>query len=254
MQNIASTVSIPGESLCPCGSGKSLSECCISKNHIYESLSLDETGATIIYDQSEIISAVKNLNSFIEARINTTDKIAQSDALRKLKRLYEKFGTALEPMSRFASCKAGCGHCCQLLVLTSKLEADAMKEYIASHFTALQIAEFKEKVGKHKEILSSITVNSDGSFSKESTQVYLSSRIPCAFLDENNCCSIYEARPFICRKYIVFNPPEICKDLFKTTSQYYSKYHSTVKDAIIKLNQLTYGRNYEYKHLMSWFI
>jgi Fe-S-cluster containining protein len=255
MQSIANEVQIAKEALCPCGSSKSFGECCESKGHIYEALTIDEIGATITYDQTEIISAVKNLNSFIESRINaSTIKLTQADALRKLKRLYEKFGSALKPVSASVSCKAGCANCCHLLVLTSKLEAEAMKEYVSSHFTGEQLSEFKEKIDKYKEILSSIIANSGGSFSKESTYTYLSSRIPCAFLDKNNCCSIYEARPFICRKYLVFDNPEVCANPFNKTNQYYSGYHSTVKDAIIKLNQLTYGSKYEYKHLLSWFV
>jgi Fe-S-cluster containining protein len=255
MQRIAKKVSIPKDALCPCGSGKNFGECCSSKNHIYESLSIDEVGATVIYDQTEIITAVKNLNSFIETRINNTvSKLTQEEALRKLKRLYEKLGNALKPMSRATSCKAGCGHCCRLLVLTSKLEAQILKDYISSHFSSEQVAEFESKINQYKSILSNISINNDGSFSKESSQVYLSAKIPCAFLDSNNCCMVYEARPYICRKYLVFNSPEVCVNTFNKTNQYYSNYHSTVKDSIIKLNQLAYGSNYEYKHLLSWFV
>ena len=255
MQSITSKVLIPKEALCICGSGKSFGECCISKNHSYESLTIAEIGSTVIYDQTEIITAVKNLNSFMETRISSTStRLTQSEALRKLKRLYEKFGNALKPISGVVSCKAGCSQCCHLLVLTSQLEAEMMKDYISAYYSPMKLAEFKEKIREHKDLLSSLTVFSNGRFSEESTQAYLSSKLPCAFLNENDCCSIYEARPFICRKYLVFDNPEICANPFNKTTQYYSGYHSTVKDAIIKLNQLTYGDNYKYKHLLSWFV
>lgn len=255
MQNITSKVSISKEALCICGSGKSFGECCSSKNHSYESLTISEIGATVIYDQTEIITAVRNLNSFIETRISSTNsRLTQSEAQRKLKRLYEKFGNALQPISGITSCKAGCSECCHLLVLTSQLEAEMIKDYISSRCTPEELAELKEKVSSHKDLLSSLTVYNTGSFSGESTQAYLSAKIPCAFLDDNHCCSIYEARPFICRKYLVFDNPEICSNPFNKTTQYYSGYHSTVKDAIIKLNQLTYGSDYKYKHLLSWFV
>jgi Fe-S-cluster containining protein len=255
MQSITNKVSIPKEALCVCGSGKSFGECCISKNHIYESLTISEIGATVIYDQTEIITAVKNLNSFIDARINSTaTRLSQTESIRKLKRLYEKFGNALQPISGVVSCKAGCSQCCHLLVLTSQLEAEIIKDYISSHYSPNELSEFKEKIKEHKDLLSNLTVYNNGNFSEESTQAYLSAKIPCAFLDKNHCCSIYEARPFICRKYLVFDNPEICSNPFNKTTQYYSGYHSTVKDAIIKLNQLTYSSDYKYKHLLSWFI
>jgi Fe-S-cluster containining protein len=255
MQSLTSKVSIPKEALCICGSGKSFGECCISKNHSYESLTIAEIGATVIYDQTEIITAVKNLNSFIEARINSTAaRLGQLEALRKLKRLYEKFGNALQPMSGAVSCKAGCSECCHLLVLTSQLEAEMIKDYIFTHYSSKDLHRFEEKIRGHNNLLSSLAVYNNGSFSTESTQAYLSAKIPCAFLDNNHCCSIYEARPFICRKYLVFDNPEICSNPFNKTIQYYSGYHTTVKDAIIKLNQLTYGSDYKYKHLLSWFI
>lgn len=255
MQNMARPITISKEASCPCGSGKSFNECCENKKHTYESLIVDEMGSSIIYDQTEIISAVKNLNTFISNRISSeTSNLAQSDALRKLKRLYEKLGEALKPMWASASCKEGCGQCCHLLVLTSQLEAQMIKEFIFSHYSEEKLKELTDKLNEHKDILNNISVNKDGSFSEESTKNYLSSKIPCAFLDENSRCMVYEARPFICRKYLVFNDPKVCSDLFSKTNQYYSGYHSTVKNAIIKLNQLAYGSNYKYKHLLCWFI
>lgn len=254
MQNLAKTVSLPKESLCICGSGKNFGDCCSHKNHTYESLLIDETGTTIVYDQSEIVNSVKSLNNFIETRVNNIPtRLYAEEALRKLKKLFQKFGEALKPMSSCTSCKAGCSHCCHLLVLTSQLEAELINQYITTHFSQIEIEEFKSKIEKHKELLNNILPLKDGSFSKESTQAYLSSNISCAFLDNNNCCSIYEVRPFICRKYLVFNSPELCKNPFSKTNQYYAGYHTTVKDTIIKLNQLTYGHTYRYKHLLSWF-
>jgi Fe-S-cluster containining protein len=255
MQNIARTISIPKEAACPCGSGNNFQDCCENKKHIYEALIVDELGHSVIYDQTEVIEAVKNINGFIETRINSeTAKITEQEALRKLKRLYEKLNTALKPMSRAVSCRAGCGHCCHLLVLTSRLEFKMISEYMSSHYNDKDLLEFKERIHKYKNIYTSIVLSSDGTFSEQSTRSYLSSKVPCAFLDNNRRCMVYEARPFICRKYLVFNSPEVCANPFNKTNQYYSGYHSTIKDAIIKLNYLVYGQDYEYKHLLSWFV
>jgi Fe-S-cluster containining protein len=216
---------------------------------------IDESRVTVIYDQTEIVEAVKNLTTFINDRINSeTKKLTQIDAIRKLKRLYEKLDNALKPLSKAVPCKAGCAYCCHTLVLTSQLEIEMIKEYITSRYSDDKLSEFMAKIEKHKNMLTNIAFDKDGIFSEEATKAYLSSNIPCAFLDENNRCSIYESRPFICRKYLVFNSPDVCANPFNKTNQYYSGYHSTVKEAIIKLNQLTYGMNYKYKHLQSWFV
>jgi Fe-S-cluster containining protein len=255
MQNIANVISIPKKSACPCGSGKNFQECCESKNHIYEALIIDDAQNYVIYNQTEIIEAVKNLNGFVESRIsNETTKITQSEALRKLKRLYEKFNIALKPMSHAVSCKEGCDHCCHLLILTSQLEIKMIQEYMSSHYSDKELLEFKQRIYKYINIYNSIVLDKDGNFSEQSNKDYLSSKAPCAFLDNNKRCMIYEVRPFICRKYLVFNSPEVCANPFNKTNQYYSGYHSTVKNAIIKLNQLVYGHDYEYKHLLSWFV
>lgn len=216
---------------------------------------MDKNGKKITYNHSELVKAVDNLNNFVDSRIKEVNtSITKEDALKKLKKLYEKLDAASAPVAEASSCRQGCGHCCQLLVLTSRLEKEYIEEYLSSHFSEEEIKEFKNKINTHKDLLSKLTVYRDGSFESGAKKQYLSSRIPCAFLDENQNCSIYEARPFICRKYLVFDSPEACAELTKNTSQYYSPFQSTVKDAIIKLNQLTYGNDYEYKHLQSWFI
>lgn len=226
-----------------------------NNNDVYKTLYIDKNGNEIVYNHSKFVKAVDNLNNFVDSRIKAVNtKITKEEAFRKLKKLYEKLDVASSPAAEVASCRQGCGHCCKLLVLTSKLEKEYIDEYLSSHYSEEEIAKFKEKIKKHKELLSKIIVYRDGSFNKDIKNEYLSYRIPCAFLDENENCSIYEVRPFICRKYLVFDSPEVCSALTKDTTQYYSAFQTTVKEAIIKLNQLTYGTDYEYKHLQSWFI
>ena len=109
------------------------------------------------------------------------------------------------------------------------------------------------KSDQNKDTLSSL-VHINGRFMDENYKLYATSNIPCAFLDSNNNCMIYEVRPFICRKYLVFNEPSICENTLNKTVQYYSTYLTTVKDSIIKLNKLTYGEDFKYKHILSWFV
>ena len=245
---------IPKEQLCICGSGKDFSKCCKKKNHTYEAIVLSDSGKEIIYDQTEVINAAKNLNQFIMTRIeNINSKLSYEEATRKLRRLYEKLDNALKPIQMVSSCKQGCNYCCYLPILCSELENQLVKDYMSKHFSKDNLLEFKYKIVKNKETLLSL-VHINGRFLDENYKLYSSENIPCSFLDGDNNCMIYEVRPFICRKYLVFNEPTVCENTLNKTNQYYSNYHTSVKDAIIKLNKLTYGDEFQYKHILSWFV
>ncbi|MGH4122281.1 MAG: YkgJ family cysteine cluster protein [Clostridium sp.] len=254
MQINSSAVIIPKDQLCICGSGVNFSNCCMKKNHIYESLLLPDTGRQVIYDQTEIIMAIQKLNGFIEARIDPINtELSPKESIRKLGRLYEKLDNALKPIAKVTSCKQGCNHCCFLPILSSQLENELIKDYMNEHYSPDKLAEFKGKINQNKDVLSQL-VHVKGRFMNENYKLYANANIPCAFLDGDNNCSIYSVRPFICRKYLVFNESVLCENPLNKTDQYYSPYLTKVKDSIIKLNKLTYGEDFSYKHILSWFV
>jgi Fe-S-cluster containining protein len=245
---------IPNEQLCICGSNKLFVDCCKKKNHLYEAIVLKDTGRQIIYDQTEITMAAQNLNNFIKDRIeNVNSKLSLNEALRKLRRLYEKLDNALKPIQKVTSCKQGCNHCCYLPILSTQLENELIKDYMNDHYSTDKLTEFKDKINQNKDTFSHL-VHVNGRFSDENYKLYSTSNIRCSFLDNNNNCMIYEVRPYICRKYLVFNDPAVCENTLNKTDQYYSSYHVTVKDAIINLNKLTYDDDCQYKHILSWFV
>ena len=244
---------IPNEQLCICGSGKIFLNCCKKKNHLYEAIILPDTGRQIIYDQTEIVVAVQNLHNFIKDRIENIDsKLSLHEAIRKLKRLYEKLDNALAPMQKVTSCKQGCNHCCHLPILSTQLEIELIKDYMSKHYSPDELIEFKNKINQNKDTFSQL-VHTNGRFMDENYKLYATSNIRCAFLDSNSNCMIYESRPYICRKYLVFNEPKVCENTLNKTEQYYSSYRVIVKDAIVKLNKLTYDDHCQYKHILSWF-
>lgn len=254
MQTNAVKVTIPEDEFCLCGSGKEYGVCCKKKNHIYEAFTIGEEGKQIIYDQTEIMNAVSSLLTFIETRINSESRtLTKEEAFRKLKKLYQKLDVALQPIGKIASCKAGCSHCCKILIPASRLEGDLLKAYMESHYSKEEIKNFKEKINKNKELLKRV-IHGEDKFLEENYKAYNESKISCAFLDKDERCTSYEARPFVCRRYLVFNEPDICENKSKTTNQYYSKYLTTVKNAIVTLNKLVYGDACEYKHILSWFV
>ena len=245
---------IPLEQLCFCGSGKLFLDCCKKKNHQYEAIVLKDSGRQVIYDQTEIIMAVQSLNNFIKDRIeNVNSKLSPDESIRKIRRLYEKLDNALKPMQKVTTCKQGCNHCCYLPISSTQLEHELIKTYMTEHFSLDKLTEFKDKISQNKDTLSQL-VHINGKFTNENYKLYATSKILCSFIDSNNNCMIYDVRPYVCRKYLVFNEPSICENTLNKTDQYYSSYHVTVKDAIIKLNKLTYDDNCQYKHILSWFV
>ena len=89
---------------------------------------------------------------------------------------------------KYSPCKKGCSSCCDIPVAISDLEAIIIKEYLDKNgikYHQLNSLEAKQKNAGKNEIIG-------GKYTG----------IKCPFLEDNNC-SIYSARPFNCRKYIV---------------------------------------------------
>lgn len=252
MENRAIKVIIEKDKPCVCGSGIDFENCCRKKNHRYEGL-LREDGTYGIYDETEFVTAAKGLLSFIDLRVEKENlKLTFDSSSKKLNKLYDKLGNTLKPIHKASSCREGCSHCCHLLVLTSKLEYEIIKNFIEVNFSNEDKEKLNTKINDIKDILK-VLEHKDEKFTSDSYNIYNKEDIPCAFLDDNNRCTIYSVRPFICRKYLVLNDPIVCEDHSKKTTQYYAKYLTTVKNAIGKLNKLTYD-NLAYNHLLSWFL
>ena len=84
-------------------------------------------------------------------------------------------GRAAEP---YVACGKGCSSCCKMNVTISQIEANLIAE-----ITGL----------KSKQLTSSKTHRSD---------MFIGS--PCVFLKDDTC-TIYDVRPFVCRKHIWFD-------------------------------------------------
>ena len=91
-------------------------------------------------------------------------------------------------------CKKGCSYCCEQAVSVSIDEALAI----------YKVAEFNKIILDWKKIEQQANIDLDDwtSRSKEART--------CALLTEEKVCSIYEYRPYTCRKYLVFNDPSEC--------------------------------------------
>lgn len=115
--------------------------------------------------------------SLMKKEAGLTDRLAASKLtpLKKLAAIYELVDEMAKHIAPATPCKKGCSNCCHYEVSISEVEA----QYIE------QLA--KKKRLKH--------LGSAGDF--EGT--------PCPFL-EHGACSIYTARPFVCRRFHTFAP------------------------------------------------
>jgi len=106
--------------------------------------------------------------------------------------IMKKFLTYVDELNSiyqiYSPCKKGCSSCCDIPVAVSDLEVIIIKEYLDKNNIEYHILNPMKKKQEN--------AGKDGLVGKEYTGV------KCPFLKDNNC-SIYSARPFVCRKYIV---------------------------------------------------
>lgn len=123
------------------------------------------------------------------------------------------------------SCRAGCGACCRHLVPISVLEAAALVEAIASlpaDRRARVERRFAEAVRRMEDLglLDATAPSGRASLRspappgttawEEASRRYFEAGIPCPLLEEE-CCSLYEHRPLVCREYLAVTPAERCQ-------------------------------------------
>jgi Fe-S-cluster containining protein len=108
------------------------------------------------------------------------DKVRKSkiNVTKKLVNLYEFMEELASGFSHLTPCKKGCSYCCEIRVDVSKVELSLIKS-------------------KARKAYNNATKD-------------LVIGEPCPFLKDNSC-SIYDVRPFLCRRHQVFTPTnELC--------------------------------------------
>lgn len=93
------------------------------------------------------------------------------------------------------SCRAGCGACCHQSVFVSLPEFVKIKSYLIENGVRIDRAKLQMQHDDTEDA------------------VYKTLKVPdrrCVFLGENNACSIYDARPLMCRRHNVYSDPKHC--------------------------------------------
>lgn len=120
------------------------------------------------------------------------------------------------------SCRAGCSACCRAQpVPVTPPEANALRRLVERwpepRRSAMR-ARFAEAAGRLREAgLADVYLNLAGDVSAEEARAIarqvFALQIVCPFL-EDDLCTIYADRPFVCRHYLVTTPASHCDDPF----------------------------------------
>jgi Fe-S-cluster containining protein len=154
------------------------------------------------------------------------DRIRLDEALPLLQDIDNSaVGLAVEharSQGKTVSCRDGCAACCKAQpVPITPPEAFALWRLVETSPSARRAdlrSRFADRVARLREAgLADMLLGGGEGLTEEQAQAsakqYHSLRLSCPFL-ENDSCSIYQHRPFVCRQYLVTSPPELCRDPF----------------------------------------
>lgn len=187
---------------CPCGSGKKYADCCYNLHHKYQRVKLPNSQAKCKYfvlDKTIYSECLNHINSFIDYHI----KMDFQTNLKDYPNLLYYIDKVMETIYPYTDCHKGCDACCRMNVSTFEFESEFIKNYIANNWSVKEQDEFRCNIHKMK-------LEHPGIFYPASTNIRFID-VPCPFL-KDGCCSVYDCRPFMCRKYVSFLPANICYD------------------------------------------
>lgn len=147
----------------------------------------------------------------------TNDKVPLSSILPGLYRLFDIIIEAESSQAltddQTITCQKSCGACCCQLVPLAIPEIFSLQNVVESlpkkrqKVVKTKINDALNKLGREQllEPLKRISRKSN------LDERFFTLSIPCPFLEDQSC-SIYEDRPFMCREYLVTSNKELCKD------------------------------------------
>lgn len=187
---------------CPCGSGKKYADCCYQLHHKYQKIKLRNPQAKckhLVFDKTIYNECLNRINGFVDYHI----KQDFQTNLKDYPNLLYYIDKVMETIYPYTDCHKGCDACCRMNVSTFEFEAELIKKHIANNWSKEERNELHRKIHQmkleHPEI-----------FYLASTKIRFIG-VPCPFL-KDGCCSVYDCRPFMCRKYVSFLPANICYD------------------------------------------
>jgi len=104
------------------------------------------------------------------------------------------------------ACKAGCNYCCHLRVAASPLEIFMIARFVKKNLSGVEIEKLKNKLRQNCQMLVGV-----------SSAQHTAMKMPCALLDSKGRCSVYESRPFSCRRWLSYDVKP-CEETFNSPS------------------------------------
>lgn len=123
-------------------------------------------------------------------RLRESDEANVLDVIRRALPGFQKAFESAPTAARAAvDCCAGCDTCCHERVAVQAHEVFLAVEFILTHFTPVEFEALIVRAATHRQL-----------HAARNTPGWSSPRTPCVLLREGSC-SIYEARPGICRAH-----------------------------------------------------
>lgn len=129
--------------------------------------------------------------------------------LRNGRALLEKTNRQLSEMAKkhCPACKSGCSFCCQSIFKVSSLELEVISFHLINNPLLLD-AFLNNYIQRQKDLQEEMQqlyeryTNGSSEEQREVSFRYFEKGIPCAFLNQQGGCMIYEVRPIVCAGFI----------------------------------------------------
>jgi Fe-S-cluster containining protein len=247
-------VKIGMNDFCPCGSMEKFKNCCEDKGHVYGYLEYEGKG--FAYDLDETDKIVDEIRHFTYNNIvtfwNNRTKIDRDIGLEVLKTVYQLTDKALEPFLRNSSCQKGCHECCYPLVQIHAIEAEKIHSYVRENFDSKSISDLFAKIGKASRYYPD-PIPLGSTYTDEIRDRYFKLHIPCPFLSTEGLCTVYEARPLMCRTHMVFSDKSLCEN-DNLVPKYEGDYFPQIFAAVEFLSRLVYEDLDYMRNVPHWFL
>jgi Fe-S-cluster containining protein len=244
---------------CPCGSGKKYKKCCGSPTQM------------LIKNKKEIDFFKLNRAVAYKGRIGRMreefSKLCLGQKQSIITQIEEKQKSIAQSKNAVISCRNGCSYCCSAYVEATLQECEVIVFYLYNNETALslflqaypqwrdKLTEAGDPFEKCQEPLSQPIEPRANLLHKkiidEATDYYARYNIPCPFL-QNQMCSIYEVRPYLCAGYYTTDPAEWCAQYFNVERLQSVTPFDPAKDrseSVVPARALNYDRSFYYKEL-----
>jgi Fe-S-cluster containining protein len=239
---------------CPCGSDKTYEDCCEKRGVEFARFQFDDR--EVVFDVEATDNAVQDLMAFLSDEIykpfNDGASLDIQSALEKLYDNFGKFEKSLSSFSQASSCQRGCTACCHHIVETPAIEAEAVRRVVEKRFSSPAKASLKSKISQLSHAYPP-ALELDEEYDEDLQENHFEKHIPCPFLSAQGACMVYDARPLVCRTYMVFSDPKQCA-IGDGMAVYEADYFPEVHRASQVLSLMVFKDIRLRRHLPDWFI